>query len=430
MSSSSTATLAPSANPIQLRQDAGVIGLVSLAHAGSHFSHLLLPLMFPVFMTEFGLSYSELGLLMTVFFVVSGIGQAVSGFVVDRFGARPVLFGATGLIALSCLLAANAGGYASLMGVALLAGLGNSPYHPVDFTILNQRVSVARLGHAYSAHGLSGSLGWAAAPAYFAGMTALAGWRGAYLGAALLYCGLLVLLILKREPLRTEAARPAPVPTPGAAQAAPAQAHLAMAAVLRLSVVWWCFGFFILSTMTLAMVQGYAVSLLKEMHGVGFEAASLTLTAYSLCSAAGILAGGFVASRFAARSDRVVAGCMCAGAMLLALCGIGWLGGPATMVVIAATGFAVGIGGPSRDMMIKRATPKGATGRVYGLVYSGLDVGFAIAPLVFGVFMDRGWYGATFVGAAITLLLGASAALKVGARSRTPTVPLPAAAST
>ena len=63
--------------------------------------------------------------------------------------------------------------------------------------------------------------------------------------------------------------------------------------------------------------------------------------------------------------------------------------------------FAVGIGGPSRDMMIKKATPKGATGRVYGLVYSGLDTGFAISPIVFGVFMDRGWYGATPLGAAL-----------------------------
>ncbi len=76
-------------------------------------------------------------------------------------------------------------------------------------------------------------------------------------------------------------------------------------------------------------------------------------------------------------SDRVVAVSMSAGAVLLLLCATGWLGGTGTMVALAVTGFAVGIGGPSRDMMIKKATPKGATGRVYGTVYSGLDVGFA-----------------------------------------------------
>ena len=411
-----------------LRQDASVIGLVSLAHAGSHFSHLLLPLMFPVFITEFGLSYSELGLLMTVFFIVSGFGQAASGFVVDRFGARPVLFMATGLIGLACLLASQANGYAALMTVAMLAGLGNCPYHPIDFTIMNQRVSAPRLGHAYSAHGLSGNLGWAAAPAFLAGITALADWRSAYLASALLYGLLLLLLFWKRDHLYTEAAQPVPAALPGALSA-PAPASLDMTTLLRQPVVWWCFAFFILSTMTLAMVQGYTVSLLKEMHGIGFEAASLTLTAYSLCGAAGMLAGGFVATRFAARSERVVASCMCAGAFFMLLCGTAWIGGLGTMMVLAATGFAVGIGGPSRDMMIKQATPKGATGRVYGLVYSGLDIGFAISPLIFGVFMDRGWYGAVFAGAALALLLACATALCVGKRSRAPLSPLAASAA-
>ena len=108
---------------------------------------------------------------------------------------------------------------------------------------------------------------------------------------------------------------------------------------------------------------------------------------------------------------------MAAGALLFALCGTGWLGASATMVILACTGFAIGIGGPSRDMMIKRATPKGATGRVYGLVYSGLDTGFALSPLVFGPLMDRGQYGATLIGAAAVLMLSVVAALGVGQRT-------------
>jgi MFS family permease len=187
-------------------------------------------------------------------------------------------------------------------------------------------------------------------------------------------------------------------------------------AFMKLPVVWWCFGFFLLSTMTLAVVQSFSVSILKAMHGISFEAATYTLTAYMLCGALGMLVGGFVAAR-ATHSDRVVAISMTAGAILLALCGTGLLGATPTMVVLAITGFAIGIGGPSRDMMIKKATPKGATGRVYGLVYSGLDTGFAISPIVFGVFMDRGWYGATLLGAALVLLLSVGAALGVGVRT-------------
>ena len=170
--------------------------------------------------------------------------------------------------------------------------------------------------------------------------------------------------------------------------------------------------------MPLAVVQSFSVSILKAMHGINFEAATLTLTAYMFCGALGVLVGGFIAARTVS-SDRVVAWAMAVGAVLLAWCGTGWLGANATMVLLAITGFAIGIGGPSRDMMIKRAAPSGATGRVYGLVYSGLDIGFALSPLMFGVFMDRGWYGATLIGAALALMLSVFAALGVG--QRTPT---------
>lgn len=391
---------------VPLKQDATIIGLVGLAHASSHFGHLLLPPLFPVFMVEFGLSFSQLGALMSVFFVVSGIGQASAGFVVDKVGARPLLFAALALFAVAALLASTVTDYSGLLMVAALAGLANATFHPVDFTILNQRVSTPRLGHAFSAHGLTGNLGWAAAPVFFATVTALSNWRTAYVVAALLYGGVLTLMWLQRDKLQTHAV----------VHHADTPAEHSMA-FMKLPVVWWCFAFFLLSTMTLAVVQSFSVSILKAMHGISFESATLTLTAYMLCGAVGMLVGGFVAAK-SRHSDRVVALAMSAAAVLLALCGSGLFGATLTMVVLAATGFAVGIGGPSRDMMIKKATPKGATGRVYGLVYSGLDTGFAVSPLIFGVFMDRGWYAATLWGAAAVLLLSVVAALGVGSRTK------------
>ena len=392
--------------PVPLQQDATIIGLVGLAHAASHFGHLLLPLMFPVFMVEFGLSYSQVGLLMSTFFVVSGLGQAGAGFLVDKVGARPMLFLALGLFVLASAAASQVNGYPALFAVAALAGLGNATFHPVDFTILNQRVSAPRLGHAFSVHGLTGNLGWAAAPVFFASISALYNWRTAYVLAAVLYLGILLLMVLQRDKLLTHAV----------AHHADTPSEHSMA-FMKLPVVWWCFAFFLLSTITLAVVQSFAVSILKAMHGISFEAATLTITAYMLCGALGMLVGGFVAGK-SRHSDRVVALSMAVAAVLLALCGTGWFGANLTMAVLAATGFAVGIGGPSRDMMIKKATPKGATGRVYGLVYSGLDVGFAISPIVFGAFMDRGWYAATLLGAAVALLLSVLAALGVGTRTQ------------
>jgi MFS family permease len=291
------------------------------------------------------------------------------------------------------------------MLVAVLAGAGNAPFHPADFTILNQRVSAPRLGHAFSAHGLTGNLGWALAPVFLVGITSLSNWRNAYYAATVLYAGVLVLLYAKRHLLKTEVVV--------RHVDAPKGADLAF---LKLPVVWWCFAFFFLSTMTLAVVQSFGPSILKAAHGASLEMATLTVTAYMLCGAVGMAVGGFVATQ-TTHSDRVVAWAMTAGAVLLLVCATGWLGATGTMMGLAATGFAVGVGGPSRDMMIKKATPKGATGRVYGTVYSGLDLGFAVSPVIFGSFMDKGWYGTTLAGAAFVLLLSVAAAVGVGKRT-------------
>ena len=395
-------------NIVPWRQDAQVMGLVGLVHASSHFSHLLLPLMFPAFMQDFGLGYAQLGLLMSVFFVVSGIGQALSGFFVDHFGARPVLYASLAMLALACASVTQVQGYGGLMCSAILFGLGNCTFHPVDFTILNNRVSEQRLGHAFSTHGLTGNLGWAAAPTFMVGISTLSHWRTAYACAALVFVSLLLLCMFQRAHLHTEPQRH---PTQGVKPAMGANTSLSF---LRLPVVWWCFGFFVFSTMTLAVVQSFSVSILQSLVGVSFEAATHTLTAYLVCAALGMLAGGFMAATFAKHTQAVVAGSMLSAALLLVICATTWLGPMGSMLAMAITGFAAGVGGPSRDLMIKQATPKGATGRVYGMVYSGMDVGFAIAPALFGVFMDHGWYAATLVGVSLTLVVSAALAVVVG----------------
>ena len=168
------------------------------------------------------------------------------------------------------------------------------------------------------------------------------------------------------------------------------------------------------------MVQSFSVPILKALHGISFEMATLTLTAYLLCGALGILIGGFIASGQAKRgisSDTAIMYCYLIGAALLVLCATGILGAAGTMIALAATGFVVGIGNPSRDMMVKNATPKGASGRMYGTVYSGFDVGFALSPLIFGALMDKQMYSACLYGVAFVLFISIGVAKGVGQRS-------------
>ena len=186
-----------------LRRDAQIIGLVGLAHGTSHFFQLILAPLFPWLKAAFGLTYAELGLLMSVFFVVSGVGQALAGFVVDRAGAWIVLVAGIGLLAVSALGFAASHSYPMLILFAGIAGLGNSVFHPADFTILNRRVSVPRLGHAFGMHGILGTFGWASAPVFMAGLATLLGWRSALLCAGLLAFAILALLVANRALLDT-----------------------------------------------------------------------------------------------------------------------------------------------------------------------------------------------------------------------------------
>jgi MFS family permease len=396
-------------------QDLRTISVVPVAHATSHFFHLLLPPLFPAFMREFGLSYGELGLLVSIFFVVSGVGQATAGFLVDRVGARPVLHAALGCFVLAAAAAASAQGYAGLVVAAALAGLGNAPFHPVDFTILNQRVSAARLGHAFSAHGISGNLGWAAAPVVIVGIGELAGqWRAGCVAAALLAAAVLAIVLWQGHALddRHAARRRARAADATAADAAPTHAL----AFLRLPIVWLCFTFFLFTSVSLSAVQGFASPALGQLYGLPLVATAFVVTGCMLSGVVGMLLGGFLAAR-AVRLERTIAGAMLLAAALLLLAGSGWLPGLPAAVLVALAGLGTGAAGPSRDLLVRRAAPAGATGRVYGAVYSGVDIGFAVAAPVFGALLDRAQPAGVFVGAAAALVLGVAAATLVGTRA-------------
>lgn len=403
------------------RSDFTTIAVIGAAHGASHFFHLLLPPLFPAFMRDFGASFSELGLLVSVFFLVSGLGQAVAGFVVDRVGARPVLFGAMGCFVAAALAAAAAQGLGGLLAAALLAGLGNAPFHPADFTILNKRVSSPRLGHAFSVHGITGNLGWAAAPVFLIGVSEATGsWRTACVGAALIGLAVIVLLALQRDAIDDRLGEWAHQKAGAAVAAEPALAFL------KLPPVWLCFAFFFCTAAALAAVQSFAAPALERLYALPLASATLAVTGFMLSGAAGLVAGGFLVAR-QERLERTIAAALALSAALLLLVGSGWLAPGAAAAAAALAGVGTGLAGPSRDMLIRRAAPPGATGRVYGMVYSGLDAGFALAAPAFGWLLDHGRPGGVFGGAAAALVLGiASAGLVALAVRRRVPAPVPA----
>lgn len=372
------------------RRDAAVIGLVGLAHSISHFSQLLLAPLFPWLKDAFAVSYAELGFLLTIFFVVSCVVQTLSGFWVDRYGPRPVLFGGLALLGLAAFGYAASTSYWMLAVFSAVAGVGNGVFHPVDYSLINRRVDKARLGHAYSVHGITGSLGWALAPAMLVPITLASSWRVALVCAGLLAFAVLAVLWLRRADLTLE--RPA-APAPGQ----PAEEH--SLAFLRIPAVWMCFAFFFFYAGALSIVQAFAPQAARELHAVPAHLVAICLTVYMVCSAGGMLAGGFLATD-PERAEQIVGIGFGLAAAVALLVGLVTLPALAVPVMFGAMGFVSGLAGPSRDLLVKRSSPDNATGRVYGVVYAGLDIGQAVVPLVIGTLMDHGAWRSVWISLA------------------------------
>ncbi|WP_438978604.1 MFS transporter [Polynucleobacter sp.] len=401
--------------------DVRVVGLISLAHGSSHFFHLILPPMFPWLKVEFGFNYAELGLLMTIFFVVSCIVQAASGFLVDRIGARPVLFAGVGLLALAALIYSQSNGYAMLVLGAVIAGCGNGVFHPVDYTLINHKISPPNLPYAYSIHGVTGYIGWAAAPAFMVAVASIADWRIAFLSAAVLEALILLTLWISRARLIDDVHARREESQASHAQSNPGGAPMSTFGFLKLPVVWLCWIFFFFSMAATTGLQSFAPTALFKIYEIAVSSGNYYLTLMSMGGAGGMLLGGYLATKLKV-PERIITICFTVNIVMGLLLATGLV--PIELIVIAfiVIGLGLGIAAPSRDLMIRSATPSGSSGRVYGIVYSGIDLGAALSPLVFGIFLDVGLPKLLFIGVALLQLMIILTGFKVSAISAPKTV--------
>jgi MFS transporter, FSR family, fosmidomycin resistance protein len=382
------------------QRDIGVTALVTAAHTTDHFLQLVLPPLFPLLKGAFGVSYAELGLLMTAFYATSGLSQTAAGFLVDRLGPLPVLAGGLGIISTAIGLVGIAPHFFLLFPLMILAGAGNSVFHPADYSLLTSAVSKRYIARAYGIHTFGGNVGWALAPMTMIGVAALIGWRAALIAVG---CGglLMTALVLLGGSVLLRGDR-------AAAREGGVDAGLFHALSLLFSpAIVLCFVYFALLSVALVGIQTFLPATLHALRGTDVTTASAVLTAYLAGSAVGILVGGFAAD-YTGHHERVVAIGLAVAAVLLLL--VGTLPFPIVglSTIMAIAGVAAGITMPSRDMLARGASPLGATGKVFGFVYSGLDLGSAIAPGLLGALLDHHAPFYVFAVAAMALALAIS----------------------
>lgn len=364
--------------------DTRTIAVISAAHFVSHFYIIILPPLFLFVRADYGVSYTELGLALTAFNVISALLQTPAGFLVDRFGARNILIGGLLCGVLALTIAGLVHSFWVFVAMFALLGLGNTTYHPANYAILSQQVSPARAANAFSIHTFAGMLGSAAAPASLLIMQNYWGWRGAFIGAALLgLVTILPVLLLRDE--HGHASKPRNEST------GPEGWKLLLSAPILLNLA-----LFALLALVSGGLQNYSVVALGALYGTPPAIGNTALSAYLLLTAGGVLIGGSLASRTARHSLVAIVGLVAIGAVGLAIA-MADLGALLLIAAMSFGGFFNGIIMPSRDLIVREVTPPGSFGKVFGFVTSGFNVAGIVAPLIFGAVMDAGYPQAVFV---------------------------------
>ncbi|MBK18829.1 MAG: hypothetical protein CMM52_08335 [Rhodospirillaceae bacterium] len=385
-------------------KDVRLISIVSLVHLFSHFYQLTLAPVFPLIKAEMGLTNVELGFLVTVFFIASALFQTPAGFLVDRFGARPVLLIGLGILSLSVTCYSLAPNYQVFLVLTFLAGMGNSVFHPADYSLMNNFVSPRLMGRAFSFHTNGGHFGFALGPAVMALLAANMGWRDAAALVGLTGVALTLILVIGGARL-FEGSQSDLFPKEEAKDSGPRESATSISVLLKPSVIAF-FIFFTVLAMGLIGMQNFTPTALVAGRDFDLVTAAGALSGFLFGAPIGIFVGGYAADKFQ-RQDLLALTCIITAGIFVFLVPVLQFEGPILTIQFFIAGIFFGFALPNRDMVVRASTPKGASGRVFGFVYGGLDTGAAITPAIYGWFVDLGRPDWVFTSSGILMTIAA-----------------------
>lgn len=380
-----------------LRRDRRVTSLIGVSHGASHFYQLALPPLFYLINQSEGISFALLGALTAAFYVTSAVCQPLSGFLVDKFGARRILLMGLGLLAGCTTLMGILPYYPVLFVLSVLAGVGNSVFHPCDYSIMNATISEQRIARAFSYHMFGGYVGYVSAPVAMTAIGTSVGWQPAIVIAGAVGLVLFAILWSGSRDFRDSTHERA---ENGAAE----ESFGESIRTLTTPPVLLCWSFFFFVAMGQMGLMTFVPTLMKEIYAFELEAAAAFVSVMIGAIMIGVLLGGYLADKLR-KPDLIVTVGYCIATLMVTSIWYFELVSWQLFGIFAVIGFMYGVVFPSRELLVRAATPKGASGKVFGFVYSGMDFGAAVTPVLFGWFVDTGVSRYAFLCVAILWVL-------------------------
>ncbi|HEU4352471.1 MAG TPA: MFS transporter [Burkholderiales bacterium] len=370
--------------------------LITIGHGLTHWYPATFYLLLPLIGAELGLSYSQIGLIMTCKYVASAVANVPGGVLVDTVGRKGLLMGVSLFwIGFPYLLIGFANTYVMLLACVALVGFGNSLWHPTAIPTLGRRYP-ERKGLALSVHGMGGNVGDAVAPVVIGAALTVLTWREVVVLNVVpgLVVAALLFVFLGSMRLGSKSAH-------GETQSFGAYLAGLKDLFLSRSLMLLSTGSAFRTMTQSALLTFLPVYLANDMGYSPFWVGTCLFA---------LQAAGFAASPVAGHlSDRmgrkhILMASMGASALVLAAMALSG-GSPLFVALVAVLGFFLYATRPVIQAWMLESTPKNMGGSSIGVLFGAQAVGGALGPLLGGMVADKFGLAAAFYFLAATIVL-------------------------
>ena len=363
-----------------------------------HFSHHLLsalpiPLL-PMIRSDFGLDYTQSGLVISAFTMAYGISQLPAGWLADRVGSRVLItIGICG-VAVAGLLVGLSHTYSMMIAFLVLMGLLGGGYHPAAPALISNAMGPNNLGQALGFHMIGGSASYFLSPLIAAAIAVSWGWRGAFIAlsvpAALF--GFLLFVLLGKH-VAAKKVQPKEAVAGAGVETGPGRV-LHLVNFLFLSTTCQAIVFSTISFIPLFLVDHFGIP--KE------RAAALVAIVYSAGLWAGPL-GGYLSDRWG-RVPVILAVCYISGPAVYMLNLVPY--GLAMVALFLIIGMGIYVRMPVSEAYIVSQTSASHRSLVFGIYFFGNIEGGGLVTPVLGYLIDQfGFYTCFTIAGAVVMVV-------------------------